>query len=180
MSSVSSNTNDESTRAPSNSTITRGHSCFSCYQRKVKCDGKRPCSTCIKGGVRNACRSVPRPSKSASRTRATPAAATNYHYLLTRIKRLEDLLDANGIQAGEARSTTQTPTDREIPATPEIDTLSDDGRMIVQHGKTRYVENALWSDLGIEVNTTVFLFCVWEPISKKNYNGGSIEESKIR
>ena len=156
--STSSDNNNNPTRRLHNATITRGHSCFSCSQRKVKCDGERPCSACIKGGTEHACRSVPRPSKTVSRVRELPATATNYHCLLTRIKRLEDILEANGIQAGKGRSTTRTPADRESSVTPDVN--SGDGHMIVQHGKTRYVENTLWNDLGIEVNTW-FSFTIW-------------------
>jgi hypothetical protein len=52
--------------------ITRGHSCVSCQQRKVKCDGQRPCSACSKYGKE--CVSKTGPQASRRRLSATPSS----------------------------------------------------------------------------------------------------------
>lgn len=31
--------------------VTRGHSCTLCSQKKIRCDGERPCSSCVKSRV---------------------------------------------------------------------------------------------------------------------------------
>src|SRR5687768_4422270 len=75
----------------------RGHSCFFCYQRKVKCDGKRPCSRCTKSGAE--CRAE-RPSRSP-RPGVRSAMVANSS-LLIRLRRYEKLLVAHGVRI-EAR-----------------------------------------------------------------------------
>ncbi|CAD0081650.1 unnamed protein product, partial [Aureobasidium vineae] len=61
--------------------------CASCQQRKVKCDRKFPCSTCIKSGVQ--CIPVAAPRQ---RRRRFPEAE-----LLQRVRHLEDLLRQHGV-----------------------------------------------------------------------------------
>lgn len=61
--------------------------CASCQQRKVKCDRKFPCSTCVKGGVQ--CIPVAAPRQ---RRRRFPEAE-----LLQRVRHLEDLLRQHNI-----------------------------------------------------------------------------------
>lgn len=61
--------------------------CASCQQRKVKCDRKFPCSTCIKSGLQ--CIPVAAPRR---RRRRFPEAE-----LLQRVRHLEDLLRQHNI-----------------------------------------------------------------------------------
>ncbi|KAK0732201.1 fungal-specific transcription factor domain-containing protein [Lasiosphaeris hirsuta] len=70
--------------------FTRGHSCVTCYQRKVKCDGKRPCATCVKTSRATECRSA-RPSGPGR------LSAANEQAILLRLRRYENLLTTNGI-----------------------------------------------------------------------------------
>ena len=97
--------------------LTRGHSCRACYIRKVKCDGKRPCTTCVKTSRAAECRSA-RP-------------------LLLRLKRYENLLVANGIPldapAGEEEGDMNILDD-------EPDSENDDGHVIMQGGHPRFVQ----------------------------------------
>ncbi|KAB5536177.1 C6 transcription factor domain-containing protein [Coniochaeta sp. 2T2.1] len=112
--------------------LTRGHSCIACYNRKVKCDGKRPCTTCVKTSRGAECRS------------ARPLRAE----LLLRLKRYENLLVANGIPldapAGEEGEMTM------LDECDEPDSENDDGHVIMQGGHPRFVQNLIWSRLGGE------------------------------
>ncbi|KAK5988371.1 Aurofusarin cluster transcription factor aurR2 [Cladobotryum mycophilum] len=118
--------------------LTRGHSCVACHQRKVKCDGKRPCSTCVKSSRAADCRSA-RPSSSRQ-------SAVTDQTLLLRLRRYEHLLIANGIplngQPGEEEGT---------PSRDTMETDGDDGHMIIQRGHPRFVENVIWNRLGNEL-----------------------------
>jgi hypothetical protein len=95
--------------------LTRGHSCMACNQRKVKCDGKRPCSTCVKTSRAAECRSA-RP-------------------LLLRLKRYEQLLMAHGIPLDAS-----TGEEGEANMLDEADSEIDDGHVIIQGGHPRFVQ----------------------------------------
>lgn len=151
---------DSHVRHSSDSTVkvTRGHSCLACYQRKVRCDGKRPCSTCAKNGTE--CRPATRQAK-ALRSREAPNA-TDHDRLLTHLRRCEELLVAHGIDVETHQRTSGDDVSMRESLSPGVE--DDDGHMIVQHGHTRFVENALWKGLGNEVNTLLsFHFSVVRP-----------------
>ncbi|KAK2616923.1 hypothetical protein QQS21_000011 [Conoideocrella luteorostrata] len=118
--------------------LSRGHSCVVCYQRKVKCDGKRPCSTCVRYSRAADCRSA----RSLASIREV---AANERALLLRLKRYEHLLIVNGIplngpagEDGEARMIETTGSE------------DDDGHVIIQGGHPRFVDNVIWNSLGSE------------------------------
>lgn len=105
---------------------TRGHSCVLCQQRKVKCDGKRPCSTCLRSG--DECNSGVRnkPPRARQRLNRTGARVDD---LLLRLKQCEDALQAHEI----------TVDDEPAPA-PVTSSQNTQGQMIVKGGDSRYVD----------------------------------------
>ncbi|KAK3353999.1 C6 transcription factor domain-containing protein [Lasiosphaeria hispida] len=113
--------------------FTRGHSCVTCYQRKVKCDGKRPCSTCVKTSRASECRSA-RPSGPGRLSTA------NEHAILLRLRRYENLLTVNGIPLNGAEEDEGT-----------LWESMGDGHMIIQGGHPRFVDNMIWNRLGSEL-----------------------------
>src|SRR3569833_1100020 len=70
--------------------LTRGQSCITCYQRKVKSDGKRPCTTCVKSSRAADCRST----RTASGLRVL---VSHDQAILQRLRRCEQLLISLGI-----------------------------------------------------------------------------------
>ena len=121
--------------------ITRGHSCVPCQQRKVRCDGNRPCAACIKSGgdcIRSA-------KQSKVFRRRDAAAGATADRLLARIKRCEELLRAHGVNveddgaAGDVEDARQATTSASKTA---------DGQMIVEQGHSRYIERYPFRVLG--------------------------------
>jgi Fungal Zn(2)-Cys(6) binuclear cluster domain len=116
--------------------ITRGHSCLSCQQRKVRCDGQRPCSTCTKTG--DACA----PAKSSKTLKRRDAPVSDR--LLSRLKRCEELLQAHGIKIEDDLTSNDRHRTRDMPAPASN---NDDGQMIVESGHSRYLEKYGFPDL---------------------------------
>lgn len=115
--------------------VTRGHSCTLCSQRKVRCDGKRPCSTCIKSSRTSECRSS-RPAVLTSLARDGPSSRE--HALIQRLRHYEGLLTAHGIPITTGRGT----GDESKPGTEATSPKpkSDDGHVIMQRGHPRFVD----------------------------------------
>ncbi|EFQ96767.1 fungal specific transcription factor domain-containing protein [Nannizzia gypsea CBS 118893] len=129
---------------PAHPRITRNHSCFSCQQRKVRCDGQQPCSSCR----RNRIECVPgrRTKPSMQRREAGRAAAAANERLVRRLRCCEEALREHGIQVDDEQ--TGETASRELllppPAPPQ-------GQMIVKSKDSRYVENWLWKGLSDEL-----------------------------
>jgi hypothetical protein len=149
-----------STDAGSTPKITRGHSCVLCFQRKVKCDGQRPCSTCIK--VRAEC--VTKAPSLPRRRRAQISKGD----LLARLRRCEELLESHGVKV-EDEAETQRPVDEQMVHSPDDsrspESAADVGKLIIERGHSRYFENDLWSELGDEVrlftSCRTHLYLIW-------------------
>lgn len=129
--------------SPARSRVTRGHSCSVCYQRKVKCDGKRPCATCVKTGRASDCKNT--------RSKDGVAAQANLE-LLGRLKRYEALLVERGVpldgQPGRPDTAATAASTSTMEAAPRDGTPageSDDGKMIIQSGHPRFVERQAFS-----------------------------------
>ncbi|OGM50176.1 hypothetical protein ABOM_001137 [Aspergillus bombycis] len=71
------------------STLTRGHSCVLCQQRKVRCDQQKPCANCVKAQVE--CRVLP-PSLPKRRKKKL-----HERDLIDRLKKYETLMSQHGI-----------------------------------------------------------------------------------
>jgi hypothetical protein len=105
--------------APTRSSTTKPQrplACAACQQRKVKCDRKFPCNTCVKSRIQCIPVSVPR-----QRRRRFPEAE-----LLQRVRHLEDLLRQHNIDFdplhGSAINNTGTKGIEQEGESPEIKT----------------------------------------------------------
>jgi hypothetical protein len=105
--------------APTRSNTTKTQrplACAACQQRKVKCDRKFPCNTCVKSRIQCIPISVPR-----QRRRRFPEAE-----LLQRVRHLEDLLRQHNIDFeplhGNAINNTGTKGTEQEGGSPEIKT----------------------------------------------------------
>ncbi|CAJ2509007.1 Uu.00g140330.m01.CDS01 [Anthostomella pinea] len=127
-----------------NNKVTRGHSCTQCSRRKVKCDGKRPCSSCLKGSRAAHCHSA----RPATLTRVREARITE-QALLDRLRHYESLLTANDIPFPEHVADYSDLAMTE-PGTPASKT--DDGHIIIQRGHPRFVDNTIWNPLSDELD----------------------------
>lgn len=70
-------------------TLTRGHSCVLCQQRKIRCDRQKPCANCVKAKVE--CRVVP---MQAPRRRIKRPQEL---YLIQRLKKYEAYMSQHGL-----------------------------------------------------------------------------------
>lgn len=108
--------------------FTRGHSCAPCYQRKVKCDGQRPCSTCVKHSRQTDCHT------------AHPAVvrltAAGHEAIMSRLRHCENLLAANGISVDDQGPTGQVESPLSLRGTTE----DEDGHVIIHRGHLRFVD----------------------------------------
>jgi hypothetical protein len=114
--------------------ITRGHSCALCQQRKVRCDGQRPCSNCTK--ARANCVGPPL---------SRPRRRKPEEQVLARLKRCEELLQKHGLKLDDPESGISSPTDgrRSSKATSESSKSPDtlvDGELMIEAGNSRYIE----------------------------------------
>ncbi|KEF54425.1 uncharacterized protein A1O9_09592 [Exophiala aquamarina CBS 119918] len=141
----------------------KAFSCIRCFERKVKCDKENPCSNCVKSRVECVFRVPPAPRRRKKRPQE--------EILLARLKHCEDLLRSKGIEVG----TSETPGQGSVPSgpashdpsLPNPDTgLSGNqppgtvvffpgpdarnGQLIVDHGKSRFIENNLWTSVSEE------------------------------
>jgi hypothetical protein len=108
--------------------LTRGHSCALCQQRKIKCDGQRPCSSCVKTGVNCLAAPVIRPRRSKLTERD----------ILDRLKQYQDLLEKHNIKYDDKCHERGPSGERQ---TSELSSSEmDDGKMIVEPGSSRYLE----------------------------------------
>lgn len=131
-----------STMFPESSQVTRGHSCLVCQQRKVKCDGQRPCSTCLKKGEECTAGVM---SRQSNRRKNKPRVATER--LQLRLRHCEEALQAHGIKLDEDRLLTDK-APFGLLQTPSLS--SPDGQMIVKRGEFRYVEKCVYCPLLVE------------------------------
>ena len=147
-------------------------SCIRCFERKVKCDKQNPCSNCVKSRIECIFRVPPAPRRRKKRT--------HEELLLTRLKKCEDLLKSRGIDIDGPESLARTTTDPKqqerplfthqnsqqiSPDAPTSSTSPEDlifaapevkksGRLIVDQGKSMFIENNLWASLSDEVSIT--------------------------
>ncbi|MCJ1353222.1 MAG: hypothetical protein MMC33_003207 [Icmadophila ericetorum] len=149
-----------------NKKLPKAYSCVLCFKRKVKCDKHYPCAACLRAKVDCIFR-IPAPPRRRRHARSTAADEA----ILARLKHYEDLLRANGIEFNSSSppsSTTASKTDtRSPPPTPPQDanhsitnpnpasthrmpTDFSQGKLIVDHGRSRFIENKLWTTVSEE------------------------------
>lgn len=142
----------------------KAFSCIRCFERKVKCDKENPCSNCVKSRVECVFRVPPAPRRRKKRPQE--------EILLARLKQCEDLLRSKGIEVDTSESPSQGPVpsgplsrDTSLPSPdtglsgnrpigPVVFFPGPDartGQLIVDHGKSRFIENNLWTSVSEEV-----------------------------
>ena len=142
---------------------TKAFSCIRCFERKVKCDKQNPCTNCAKSQVECVFRVPPPPRRRKKRLQEDA--------LLERLRKCEDLLKSKGISVDGTPSTTESPdlatdgstvppndtTDDFAKAVSHFDVLpqfpaSKNGQLLVNQGKSRFIENNLWTSVANEVS----------------------------
>lgn len=134
----------------------RNLSCVRCFERKVKCDKQHPCAGCVRSRVE----CVFRVPTSRRRTKKVQEVS-----LLNQLKHYLDALKSHGIDVARALAPPEqrdsissihdtdaadtTPGEVKIPGSDDTDGtlasygpsfLHDLGRLIVDEGRTRFVE----------------------------------------
>ncbi|KAI0376683.1 putative C6 transcription factor [Hypomontagnella monticulosa] len=138
---------------------TRGYSCLTCRQRKVKCDRLSPCCNCLK--AKTECRFVP-PVR-GKRKRTKPPRES----LHAKVRRYEDMLRAYGAKIepsedfDEPSSETVSPRDVEMiedgdsRSTSQSDHFEPEAKFLTKRDRTRYFDSAPWSQLGSDEHPEV-------------------------
>lgn len=144
----------------------KAHACALCQRRKVKCDRREPCANCSKARAECVYRA---PAPQRRRPRKSPEAS-----LLARLRRYEKLLKDFGVNAESLNGDSEvasrvedmaidpdktTSKSLENPVVPgqltgkgrHTQPAVEKGQIIVRNGKTRYLENKLWTHLGDEL-----------------------------
>ncbi|KAF2032847.1 hypothetical protein EK21DRAFT_98671 [Setomelanomma holmii] len=141
-------------------------SCVTCRRRKVKCDKKQPCSNCVRAKIECI---FPGPGRAPRKSRK-PADAE----LLDRLRRLEGVVSSLNAQVEEheqeaaereRRGSTSEPSacpfgSHRTKASGSPSVAVDDtveglenrfGRLVVEKGRSRYINNSFWASLNNEV-----------------------------
>lgn len=139
-------------------------SCVTCRKRKVRCDKQQPCSNCVRARI--PCQ-FPAPGRAPRRPRKTPDGE-----LLARLRKLEGVVKSLGATTDDENILTSSGVlDRSLnhagSYSPSTDGHhhSDDvsgrhrmssldnnfGRLVLDEGKSRYVNNSFWANLSNEV-----------------------------
>lgn len=165
--------------SPAGAPTPNPRSCVTCRRRKVKCDKKNPCSNCVRAKIDCV---FPGPGRAPRKSRKPPDAE-----LLERLRRLEGVVTSLNAQvegheqeAAERQrertgstaaqdecqyeSTLPGPT-QSAPTGPTDDSLQGlenrFGRLVVENGRSRYINNSFWANLNTEVcGTSVRFFCI--------------------
>lgn len=156
-------------------------SCVICRRRKVRCNKASPCSNCTKAGTECV---YPPPGR--TRRRATRPQDAE---LLSRLRRLEGVIERLSAQAGDSSYTSNvtSPVPRNDDAAVNNQGDSSDcphplgvdqknntqeelvgeiGRLAIVEGRSRYVSNRLWASLGEEVGVSSQLGSFYANLSK--------------
>jgi len=138
-------------------------SCITCRRRKVKCDKKTPCSHCVRARIECV---FPGPRRAPRKSRKPPDGE-----LLDRLRRLEGVVSSLNAQVEEHE---QGAADREkgqqrsvggvgcpfregqqspsVAVDHSVEGLENRfGRLVVEKGRSRYINNSFWASLNTEV-----------------------------
>jgi hypothetical protein len=142
-------------------------SCVTCRRRKVKCDKNQPCSNCVRAKIDCI---FPGPGRAPRKSRKPQDTE-----LLDRLRRLEGVVSglnaqveeheqeaaererqhsASDVQCPYANGRTNPNTER--TASVAVDTSVEGlenrfGRLVVEKGRSRYINNSFWASLNNEV-----------------------------
>ncbi|KAI2606608.1 hypothetical protein GGR54DRAFT_414278 [Hypoxylon sp. NC1633] len=142
------------TQALSSSGLHQPYSCLQCKHRKVRCDRADPCANCSKAGAECIYRAPPPPrrrkrvhqDRSTGRTTAVNNEIGNdvterERALLAKVRRYESLLKDLG-----ALKRLSVAGDAIAPSAPDS-IATGDGKLIAKSGKSKYLENNLWTSV---------------------------------
>lgn len=142
-------------------------SCITCRTRKVRCDKKQPCSNCAR--AKTEC-TFPRPGRAPRKSRKPQDVE-----LLDRLRRLEGVVQTLNAQVEEHE---QEAAERELDDGSRQASVSENciarngsprnspsvvvdnsveglesrfGRLVVEKGRSRYINNSFWASLNNEV-----------------------------
>lgn len=129
------------------------HACLTCRQRKVRCDLKSPCSSCVKAG-RPCVRSTPAPKRARRTSQRALETQEREEALLKRLHKLEAVVET-------LKSSTSV-IDGSIRQDDHDDHLIEDEherinqgkavRLLAGNGRSRYVSDRFWASLTAEVS----------------------------
>ncbi|CAE7030569.1 hypothetical protein PTNB73_05436 [Pyrenophora teres f. teres] len=168
----SSTSGTSSTNGPSSASPTPNpRSCVTCRRRKVKCDKKNPCSNCVRANIECV---FPAPGRAPRKSRK-PADAE----LLERLRRLEGVVTSLNAQVegheqeaadrerrrqsstfddlcphaqSSSRGGGEATPDAHVAVDASVDGLENRfGRLVVEKGRSRYINNSFWASLNNEV-----------------------------
>lgn len=137
-------------------------SCVTCRKRKVKCNKAQPCSNCARAKIECI---FPGPGRAPRKSRKPPDGE-----LMDRLRRLEGVVQSLNAQVEEheqeAADRTQDQTrsvdgsssgcaGRQSPSVAQDNSVegleSRFGRLVVDQGRSRYINNSFWASLNNEV-----------------------------
>ncbi|KAF2006287.1 hypothetical protein P154DRAFT_517921 [Amniculicola lignicola CBS 123094] len=146
-------------------------SCVTCRKRKVKCDKKQPCSNCVRAKIECI---FPGPGRAPRKSRKPPDGE-----LMDRLKRLEGMVHTLNAQVEEheqeaadrenknksrqgSQEACPSGTQQACPfegarnASVAVDNSVEGlesrfGRLVVDQGRSRYINNSFWASLNNEV-----------------------------
>ncbi|KAF2731933.1 hypothetical protein EJ04DRAFT_441932 [Polyplosphaeria fusca] len=136
-------------------------SCVTCRKRKVKCDKKHPCSNCARAKIECI---FPGPGRAPRKARKPPDGE-----LLERLRRLEGVVsnlnaqveeheqeaaDRDRAQRGEEleRRSSWKREEPSVAVDNSVEGLENRfGRLVVDKGRSRYINNSFWASLNNEV-----------------------------
>jgi hypothetical protein len=124
-------------------------SCITCRRRKLKCDKQSPCSGCKKSRFECGYQ-VPKASQRKTRSDSNSA-------LKARLEKLEHLvqdLSGNTAKDGAARHEKSSPYS--LTASKRNVSKREMGRLVVEEGESRYIENSFWVAMSNEVSDLFF------------------------
>ncbi|KIW19270.1 hypothetical protein PV08_03564 [Exophiala spinifera] len=145
----------ESVRSPAGDPRPRlDHACVRCSERKVKCDRRQPCESCMRHSAE--CIFRPLPPRKRRKKRTTEEA------LIQRLHMYEELLEKNGVDANTLAMSTRPMTSPQSshesfrvnhPAdlnSPDMRALSPERgitkpRLLHEHGRSKYLNSGLWT-----------------------------------
>jgi len=139
-------------------------SCVTCRKRKVKCDKKQPCSNCTRAKIECI---FPGPGRAPRKSRKPQDGE-----LMDRLKRLEGVVLSLNAQVEEheqeaaerdkreTSSSEQTCLEKQKESESRTVVAADNsvqgletrfGRLVVDQGRSRYINNSFWASLNNEV-----------------------------
>ncbi len=152
-SSRSSRAVQEGKTPPSNDDAALPHlrSCITCRRRKTKCDKGSPCSGCVKSQF-ECVYPPPRQSRRKPKVDSNVALKARLEKLEGLVKNLDNKDAPKDTGSRSEVSSSETPSQNDPKnAKREI------GRLVVEEGESRYIENSFWIALSNEVIGFIFL-----------------------